>query len=111
MKLRDIKNKLGTLSRDTKDLLFLACFGVSVISLQALGVPENYVLYPSIIIVGAYILFTSPKTDEAEKKQESTLDRALRETSAQLKGVEALDNHFKKHPQKKLKVRNGKRKR
>ena len=49
-----------------------------------------------------------------KKKPESTLDKALKEVERvgkeqQLKGVEALDEHFKKHPFDKKKIKSKKR--
>ena len=110
-----LKNKWLGLKRDERDIFALMIFALIVIPLQALQPPE-WVEYVLIGLFGLYVVFSSPKIEEAGKEQESTLDKALKETHRQLndpvKGVEALDEYFKKnpykHPKGKLKSRKGK---
>lgn len=88
-----------------RDILFLGLFAIIAMGVQRVHAPE-WVELVMLAIGGLYIVFTSPKVNdkanEAEDEKGSTLDRALAETEKQLKlkGVEKLDEHFKKHPYK-----------
>ena len=102
-----LKKKWLGMKRDEQDLTFILIFAIIAMTVQALHAPE-WVEYAFIFLGMLYIVFTSPKVNEAGNKQESTLDKALKETSVQLKGIEALDEHFKKHPYKYGKKKKGK---
>lgn len=111
MKFKDIKDKLANMNEQDRDLLFVGVYAIIAMITHATHAPE-WVVYSLMFLGGLYIVFTSPKIEDKEKKQDSVLEQALKETSAQLKGVEALDEHFKKHPYKmpkKLKSRKRKR--
>lgn len=85
------------MTRGNRDIVFLIVFAIVAMITNALQAPE-WVAYTLIFIGGIYIVLSSPKIEE--DKPESVLDKALKETSVQLKGIEALDEHFKKHPYK-----------
>ena len=100
--LKAIRDKLASMTREQKDFILIGVFAVVAIIFNALRLPDSYLL-PVFLVGAVLIVLNCPKIDEAEDKQESTLDKALKETHRQLnpvKGVEALDEHFKKHPYK-----------
>lgn len=115
------------LKRDERDIFALMIFAVIVIPLQALQPPE-WVLYILLGLFGVYVVLSSPKVKDEDREREiaraleklnkhkgknGVLEKALAETHRQLnpvKGVEALDEHFKKHPSKISKIKNKQRK-
>ena len=100
-----IKKKWLGMKREDRDLLFLGVFAIVAMGVNALNAPD-WVAYCMIFLCMLYVVFTSPKVEE--EKKPSVLDKALKETSVQLKGIEALDEHFKKHPYKYTKKKKGK---
>ena len=104
-RLRALWKKWLGMKREDRDLLFLGVFAIVAMGVNALNAPD-WVAYCMIFLCMLYVVFTSPKVEE--EKKPSVLDKALKETSVQLKGIEALDEHFKKHPYKYTKKKKGK---
>ena len=104
-RLRALWKKWLGMKRDDRDLLFIGVFAILAMGTNALHAPD-WVAYCIMFLGGLYIVFTSPKIED--EKKTSTLDEALKETGVQLKGIEALDEHVKKHPYKYGKKKKGK---
>ena len=88
-RLRALWKKWLGMKRDDRDLLFIGVFAIVAMGVNALNAPD-WVAYCMMFLGGLYIVFTSPKIED--EKKPSVLDKALKETGVQLKGIEALTN-------------------